>query len=49
MACNDRATVSNKGGRPTLRALSGLLATLAVAWASFAQAQASATTLTAAR
>ncbi|MBS1200547.1 MAG: type pilus assembly protein PilQ [Proteobacteria bacterium] len=47
MACNDRATVSNKGGRPTLRALSGLLATLAVAWASFAQAQASATTLTA--
>jgi len=47
MAGNDRATVSNKGGRPTLRALSGLLATLAVAWGGFAQAQDAATTLTA--
>ena len=47
MAGNDRATVSNKGGRPTLRALSGLLATLAVAWGGFAQAQDPATTLTA--
>jgi len=47
MAGNDRATVSNKGGRPTLRALSGLLAVVAIAWAGFAQAQDSATTLTA--
>ena len=47
MAGNDRATVSNKGGRPTLRTLSGLLAVVAIAWAGFAQAQDSATTLTA--
>jgi type IV pilus assembly protein PilQ len=45
MACNDRATVFNKGGRFATRALGGLLATLAVAWGSFAQAQDPATTL----
>ncbi|HSF78483.1 MAG TPA: AMIN domain-containing protein, partial [Steroidobacteraceae bacterium] len=46
MAGNDRATASNKGGRYSLRALGGLLATLAVAWGGFAQAQGPATTLT---
>jgi type IV pilus assembly protein PilQ len=46
MAGNDRATASNKGGRYSLRALGGLLATLAVAWSGFAQAQDPATTLT---
>jgi type IV pilus assembly protein PilQ len=47
MAGNDRATASNKGGRYSLRVLGGLLATLAVAWGGFAQAQNPATTLTA--
>ena len=47
MAGNDRATVSNGGGRLTLRALGGLAATLALAWAGAAQAQAPTTTLTA--
>ena len=46
MAGNDRATASNKGGRYSLRVLGGLLATLAVAWGGFAQAQSPATTLT---
>jgi type IV pilus assembly protein PilQ len=46
MAGNDRATASNKGGRHSLWALGGLLATLAVAWGGFAQAQGPATTLT---
>jgi len=47
MAGNDRATASNKGGRYSLRVLGGLLATVAVAWGGFAQAQAPTTTLTA--
>ncbi len=47
MAGNDRATVSNRGGRLTLRALGGLAATLALAWVSAAQAQGPTTTLTA--
>jgi type IV pilus assembly protein PilQ len=47
MAGNDRATASNKGGRYSLRVLGGLLATLAVAWSGFAQAQSPTTTLTA--
>ena len=47
MAGNDRTTVSNKGGRLTVRTLGGLMATLAVAWGGFAQAQDPATTLTA--
>jgi type IV pilus assembly protein PilQ len=47
MAGNDRATVSNGGGRLTLRALGGLAATLALAWAGAAQAQGPTTTLTA--
>jgi type IV pilus assembly protein PilQ len=47
MAGNDRTPVSNKGGRFSMRALGGLLATLAVAWGGFAQAQNPATTLTA--
>jgi type IV pilus assembly protein PilQ len=47
MAGNDRITVSNKGGRFSTRALGGLLATLALAWGGFAQAQNPATTLTA--
>jgi type IV pilus assembly protein PilQ len=46
MAGIDRATASKKGGRYPLRVLSGLLATLAVAWGGFAQAQSPATTLT---
>ena len=40
MAGNDRATVSNGGGRLTLRALGGLVATLALAWAGAAAATA---------
>ena len=47
MAGNDRATVSNRGGRLTLRALGGLAATLALAWVGAAQAQGPTTTLTA--
>jgi type IV pilus assembly protein PilQ len=47
MAGNDRATVSNGGGRLTLRTLGGLAATLALAWAGAAQAQGPTTTLTA--
>ena len=47
MAGKDRATVSNGGGRLTLRTLGGLVATLALAWAGAAQAQGPTTTLTA--
>ena len=47
MAGNDRATVSNKSGRFSMRMLGGLMAALAFAWGGFAQAQNPTTTLTA--